>query len=218
MNYYHLDIQIPEVAVQITKDGSGERFYRTPDGNVYPSITTVLAPLKKEILDKWRERVGDKVADAESQWGKDRGSALHLAIEQFLKNESLVGHPLLIRMLVEDLIPFLRKINNIHCQEQPLYSDYFSTAGRCDTIAEYDDILSVIDYKGAKRTRKEEWITDYFIQTSFYAYAYYERTGYKINQCVILMAHEQGQAKEYIVNPWDWWKELKKIRKEYDNQ
>ena len=191
--FKHLNIEIAEVAKQVTQDG-GPRLYKTPYGNIYPSITTILAPLKREILEKWRLRVGDKVADAESKWGRDRGSAIHLGVELVLKNESLSGHPMLVRMLVEDLMPYLRKINNIHCQEQSLYSDYFQTGGRCDTIAEYGGVLSIIDFKGSKRTKRIEWVQDYFLQVSFYAYAYWERTGKKIEQGVILIANEQGQA------------------------
>jgi CRISPR/Cas system-associated exonuclease Cas4 (RecB family) len=138
-----------------------------------------------------------------------------LAIEDFLKNKLLQGHPLLIRMLLEDLRPYLCKINSIHCQEQVLYSDKYKIAGRCDFIGEYDHLLSVVDFKGSKRSKKEEWIKDHFLQTSFYAYAYYERTGWKINQCVILMANEQGSGQEFIVKPWDYWNELKKVRQDY---
>jgi genome maintenance exonuclease 1 len=213
--YNHKNVAIKEIAKQITEDGSGQRLYLTPNGDTYPSITTVLAPIKEEILKTWRDRVGNEVANFESNWGKDRGSALHLACEDLLNNKPLEGHPLLIRMLIEDLTPYLRKINNIHCQEQTLYSDKFRIGGRCDCIAEYDGKLSVIDFKGSKRTKKIEWITDYFLQVSFYAYSYYERTGYKIEQGVILIANECGQASEFIIQPWKYWSKLKDVRKQY---
>jgi|ERR1035441_7888554 genome maintenance exonuclease 1 len=216
--YEHLNIQIPELAVQETQDGSGQRLYRTPKGDLYPSITTILSPLKKEIITKWRERVGNKVADIECQWGRERGTAIHLAVEEFIKNKGLVGQPLLVRMLVEDLMPYLRKIGKIHCQEVPLFSDLFRTAGRCDCIAEYSNKLSIVDFKTSKRPKRIEWIEDYFLQTSFYAYAYWERTGYKIEQSVILIATEQGQAQEFIVYPWLYWKKLKDVRKDYKDE
>jgi genome maintenance exonuclease 1 len=214
--YEHLNISIPEVAVQETPDGSAQRLYRTPKGELYPSITTVLAPLKDEVLRAWRERVGDAVANAESQWGRNRGTAIHLAIEDVLKNRSIKDHSLLVRMLVQDLMPYLKRIGRIHCQETPLFSDYFRTAGRCDCIAEYGGKLSIIDFKGSKKSKREEWIFDYFLQTSFYAYAYWERTGYKIEQAVILITCEQGQAQEFVVLPWLYWHDLKKVRKEYE--
>jgi genome maintenance exonuclease 1 len=216
--YEHLNIQIPEIAIQETPDGSDQRLYRTPKGELLPSITTVLAPLKEDILKKWRERVGDTVANIESQWGRDRGSALHLALEDVLKNKSIKEHPLLIQMLVQDLMPYLKKIGKIHCQEVALFSDYFKIAGRCDCIAEYGGKLSIVDFKGSKRTKRYEWVIDYFLQTAFYAYSYWERTGYKIEQSVILIGTEQGAAQEFIELPWKWWKELKEVRKQFKNR
>ena len=215
MNFNHLNIKIPQVAKQVTEDGSKRRLYRTTEGNIYPSITTILGPLKREVLEAWRARVGDDVADEESRWGKDRGSALHLALEELIKNKSIKDHPMLIQMLVDDLMPFIHRIGNIHCQETVLYSDYFKTAGRVDLIAYYNGKLSIIDFKGSKRPKRIEWIEDYFIQTSFYAYAYFERTKKPVEQCVILMANEQTGAQEFIVEPWKWWDQLKNIRNEY---
>jgi len=40
-----------------TKTVDKKRFYVTPEGNEYPSITTVLSPRGKEGLMKWRKRV-----------------------------------------------------------------------------------------------------------------------------------------------------------------
>jgi len=218
MIYEHLNIQIPEKAVQVSQDGTGKRLYRIPNGDLFPSITTILSPLKTEILKQWRARVGDEIADAESKWARERGSALHLGIEDLLKNKSIKDHPLLIQMLIDDLKPYLLKIGKIYCQETPLYSEYFKIAGRVDCIAEYDGLLSVIDFKGSNRTKKREWIKDHFMQTAFYANAFWERTGYKVQQDVILMANEQGQSAEYIEKPWDWWNDLKKVRKEYQER
>ena len=46
-----------------TKTVDKKRYYVTPEGNEYPSITTVLSPRNKEGLMKWRKRVGEKVAN-----------------------------------------------------------------------------------------------------------------------------------------------------------
>ena len=37
----------------------GERYYVTPEGNRYPSVTTVLSEFKKKDLARWRARVGE---------------------------------------------------------------------------------------------------------------------------------------------------------------
>ena len=53
-------VTIPEIKA-VTKDKI--RLYTTPEGNEYPSITTVLAGRNKAGLHEWRNRVGDDVAN-----------------------------------------------------------------------------------------------------------------------------------------------------------
>ena len=36
----------------------GKRVYVTPNGNVYPSITSILSLQSKPGLDEWKEKVG----------------------------------------------------------------------------------------------------------------------------------------------------------------
>ena len=52
-------INFPELE---TKTIDKKRYYITPEGNEYPSITTVLSPRNKEGLMKWRKKVGNDVA------------------------------------------------------------------------------------------------------------------------------------------------------------
>ena len=42
---------------------STSRMYETPDGNLYPSVTTILAHKNKPFINAWRKRVGAKEAD-----------------------------------------------------------------------------------------------------------------------------------------------------------
>ena len=53
----------------------GFRFYNI-DGKNYPSVTTVLGQLKKDGLQKWRDSIGEKVA----QW--EMGRAAHVEVKQ----------------------------------------------------------------------------------------------------------------------------------------
>ena len=49
----------------------------------------------------------------------------------------------------------MQKIDNIYAQECGLYSDKYKVAGRVDCIAEYDGILSIIDFKTSTSERKD---------------------------------------------------------------
>ena len=52
-------VEIPNLkTVNINK----QRFYVTPEGNKYLSITTVLSGRSKQGLMEWRKRVGEDVA------------------------------------------------------------------------------------------------------------------------------------------------------------
>jgi genome maintenance exonuclease 1 len=86
--------------------------------------------------------------------------------------------------------PFLNKINNIHYQEQALWSKQLGMAGRCDCIGEYEGELSSIDFKTSKKVKSHEDIEDYFWQTTAYALMYEEQIGIPINNLVIIMAVE----------------------------
>lgn len=220
--FKHIGNDIQELAKQVTKDGSGHRLYSTPNGDKYPSITTVLNGVTEQVITKWRKRVGDDVANKISREALIRGGVIHSMIENYLQNTPeiacIAGQSFNHVLLFKQLKPHLNKIDNIRAQETPLYSDLFRVAGRCDCIADYDGRLSVIDFKGANHAKKSEDIPQYYMQTAFYAYAFYERTGIKIPQCVILIAEEGGGAQCFIDSPKDWWGELKKWRKIYEER
>jgi genome maintenance exonuclease 1 len=78
-------------------------------------------------------------------------------------------------------------------------------AGRVDCIGEYDGVLSVIDFKTATKTKKEEWIQNYFEQATAYAIMYEELYGEPIKQIVIMITTSEGEiqifkkkTKDYI--------------------
>jgi hypothetical protein len=54
-------VKIPEIIRIDSPDG---RMYKVPNGNLYPSVSTVLGKgLDNSVIDEWRAKVGDKVAD-----------------------------------------------------------------------------------------------------------------------------------------------------------
>jgi ATP-dependent exoDNAse (exonuclease V) beta subunit len=70
------------------------------------------------------------------------------------------------------------------------------TAGRCDLIAEYDGVPSVIDFKTSRKLKKEEWIESYFLQTTVYSMMFESMYKIKVPQIAILIAvdHEPPQV------------------------
>jgi hypothetical protein len=190
----------PSVVEIDTVTVNGKRYYATPEGNRYPSITTVLSVLSKQSIMEWRKRVGEEEANRISTQAARRGTKVHKMCEDYLNNELDLK-----KFLPADKQTFLsmkplldEKINNIHAQEIALWSNYLKVAGRCDCIAEWDGKLSVIDFKTSRKLKKKEYISSYFQQASAYAVMYEERTGIPISQIVILIAVDDEEPQVFI--------------------
>jgi len=183
--------QLPIIA---TETINGKRFY-VVDGEKYPSITTVLSERNKEGLVRWRKSVGNEVANNIMRTAAKRGTAVHTLVENYLNNEELSKQDVLPLALFTLLKPSLDNINSIRIQEGSLYSNKWKIAGRVDCVAEYNGVLSVIDFKTSRQEKKEEWCENYFIQGSAYCEMYEEWSGTPINQIVILIVTEDGAVQ-----------------------
>ena len=203
--FNHVQISLPEVT---TETINRKRFYVTPEGEKYPSITTVLSTRKKEGLFEWRKRVGNDVANYVARTSASRGTKVHHMCEDYLNNEfDEEKHR-------KDFLPFclfnqlkdqaLCNLDNIHAQEAGLYSDKYKVAGRVDCVAEYKDTLSIIDFKTSTRERSDDWNENYYIQGSAYAEMFEERTEMKIDQVVILVVTEDGTVQEFVKSKQDY--------------
>jgi genome maintenance exonuclease 1 len=171
----------------------GKRYYKLPDGTKLPSVTTVLGAMKKDAIMAWRKRVGEAEANRISKKATGRGTNVHSLCEKYLNNESLGEMMPDAQEMFLSLKPLLNRINNIHYQEQALWSTQLEMAGRVDCIGEFDGQLSVIDFKTSKKVKSKVQIEDYFWQTSAYALMYEELIGRPINNLVIIMAVEDDQ-------------------------
>jgi genome maintenance exonuclease 1 len=197
--FNHVPVDIPEVS---TKTIKRKRFYDTPTG-FYPSITTVLGVRKEKQqgLAKWRERVGNDVANHIMRTAAGRGTAVHHMCEDFLNNKEVLQEEqkFLPWCLFSQLKPILTKsINNIFAQECGLWSEKYRLAGRVDCIAEWNGVPSIIDFKTSRSERKDDYNFEYYMQASAYAEMFEERTGIEINQIVILVVTEDGLVQEFV--------------------
>ena len=177
--------EVPEIKII-----DGKRFYVTPDGNAYPSITTILSLQDKPGLKKWREDVGEKEAKRISRESMRIGTAVHQMCEFYLCNYivKLDKEEKVIRDTFNRIRFLLGNINNIVGTEIALYSDVLRVAGTADCIAEYNGVPSIIDFKTSRKPKKEVWIDDYYMQTFAYKLMFEEMTGIEIKQVVILIA------------------------------
>lgn len=208
---------------------SGRR-YKTPNGDLYPSITTVLGLGKEEKLKGWVERVGKEEAERIKFDAASRGTIIHALAEMYVNNEPRPSwdderlhvkdynrDPYLIAKMWKQFRPLLDDINSVHCQEARMFSNILRVAGTVDCIATYRGVLSIIDYKTSTNFKKKDWIPDYFMQATAYSMMYEEMTGIKIEDLRILIAVETTpEPIIYEEKRSNWILPLLEARKKYD--
>ena len=210
--FKHIEHVIPKLERVTSPDGS--RLYQTPSGRAYPSVTTITGLLSKASIMAWRKRVGEAEANRVSSQAAGRGTRVHSLCEDFLSNKEVVPD-MFDQELWKKFHPLLERINNIHALETPLYSDHLQVAGTVDCIAEFDDKVSVIDFKTSKRIKSRNDIHGYFMQCSAYAVAFEERTGVPVSRLVILMAVDDENPLVFIEKRDTWVSEFLKLREDY---
>ena len=190
------------------------------DSQRYPSISTICSFRNRKSIAEWRARVGAEEANKISKRATTAGTTVHSMIEDYLNNEldlEKYDGKHLAKILFTQAKPMLARINNIHFQEAPLYSHEFAIAGRVDCIAEFDDKLSIIDFKTSSKEKKEEWIEGYLVQETGYAKMYEERSGIKVEQIVTLITCQTGDTQVFIKNPDDYVPLLRDYIQEYND-
>ena len=217
MNFKHIGCDI-DYDLE-TETVNGKRFYKTPEGFLYPSVTTITSQHGKDKILEWRKRVGEEEANRISTKASGRGTRVHKICENYLNNEEDFARKTMPDSIVmfKSIQPLLDEhVNNIHALEIPLYSHHLKVAGRVDCIAEYDGKLSIIDFKTSGKLKEENWIKGYFMQCSAYAVMYEERTGIPVSQIVIMIAVDSEHPQVFIKKRNDYIKDFISYREAYD--
>lgn len=206
-----------------TETVDGKRHYVTPDGNRYPSVTTVLSTMSSDGIAAWRARVGQDAANKISTQASGRGTKVHQIAEDYLKNKDdyLKGHMPSNIDTFNQIKPYLDEhCDEVYGNEIALYSNHLKTAGRCDLIGRIHGIRTIGDFKTAKKHKKEEWILNYFYQCTVYAIMLYERQNVWCPQiCLMIATDEDGlqpiikQTKQYVEPVREFFNNYHKERK-----
>ena len=213
----------------------GRRLYSTPDGSRVPSVTTILEKTKpeekKQALNEWRKRVGVENAQKITTEAANRGTRMHTYLEDYIKQGQLkdrgsnpfgwASHAMAQTVIEDGLV----NVNEIWGVEIPLYFPKLY-AGTTDGCGLHLNEESILDYKQTNKPKKQEWITDYYLQLVAYALAHNEVYGTNIRKGVVLMCVKpdtdsmgnlltQPVYQEFILKPEDfdywadqWWRRL----------
>ena len=189
----------------------GVHIYETEHG-LFISATTVLKYSKseedKKKLEKWRENTnkkygGEGAANYIFRQAGVIGTETHNLNEMYLKdilNDDILNKArLLSKAHHNNMKPAMDRISNVKGLELMLYSAKYGVAGTSDVIANFDDVISILDYKCKKSYQKKDWILDYFIQAAMYSTMWKEMYDEEINQAVIIISNEQNGALQIFV-------------------
>jgi genome maintenance exonuclease 1 len=199
--FKHDFFQLPQIQNEDTPNG---RFYITPEGNRYPSVTTFLSKFSDLTwLEEWKDRVGEEEVNKRSTQARRRGTAVHSILEKVILND-----PTYARGQMPNNLEMASRITNIlrarasiiKGLEIGLWSNKLRLAGRADCVGLFDGMLSIIDFKTSRYNKNEEDIEGYFLQTTIYAMMVEELTGFYIPQIVILIGVD-FETPQVIVRP-----------------
>lgn len=204
---HNTSFEYPEVDRISTPNG---RFYLDPQSKQHlVSVTTILSQTgDKSGLDAWRKWVGQKAAKQITREAADLGTVVHSHLEAFIKNKERPKGGNLIylmaRKMSDEIINRgLNDVSEIWGIEKRLYFPGLY-AGTADLIGIYRGAPALMDFKSAKKLKKEEWMQDYYCQLVAYSLAHNELFGTDINTGIIFMVDRDYNYKRYIIEGDDF--------------
>ena len=196
---------------------NGKRFYVTPEGQKYPSVTTVTGLLSGDHIKLWRERVGEEEANRISNAATTRGTRMHSLFEQYLRaEEPVVFDNIMDSSMFEAVQPMLDEIIPI-ALEAPLYSDALQLAGQVDCVGIWDNELCIIDFKTSSKYKEDYMAEPWFHQMTAYAIMVEEMTGEEVSEVIAIVGVDGGGCQVFGADPREYVDKLYELRNRYKN-
>ena len=172
-----------------------------------PSVTSILDATKSEedkaALANWRERTGQKEAEAITRAASSRGSKMHSYLESFLlgrENLSFFDDKEQYKKMAKEIIEkgLKNRLEEIFGVECVVYMpDKY--AGTADCIGLYEGKETIIDFKQSNKPKKAEYIDSWLLQTAAYSLAHNVVYNSNITSCVILVCTVENLFQEFKI-------------------
>ena len=150
-----------------------------------PSVTSILDATRSEedkaALANWRERTGQKEAEAITKAASSRGSQMHNYLESYLlgrENLSFFEDNEQYKLMAKEIIEkgLKNRLDEIWGVECTLYyPDKY--AGTADCVGVYEGKETIIDFKQSNKPKREEYVEDYYYQIAAYSLAHKKQYG-----------------------------------------
>jgi genome maintenance exonuclease 1 len=183
-----------------------ERHYEVGSSKL-PSVTTILAATqsdeKRASLEAWKSKVGIFEAERIKNRAATRGTNMHSHLEYHLNGQGLLDlsdEGRVARSMAQKIIDEgLKDLEEVWGNEVVLYyPDLY--AGQADLVGIYQGRDSIIDFKQSNRPKRDDWITDYYLQGAAYATAHDCIYNTNIEQIVILICTPDLFFQRFIIN------------------
>jgi ATP-dependent exoDNAse (exonuclease V) beta subunit len=201
--FNHDFVTLPKMS---TVNIDGIRYYVTPKGNRYQSVTTLTGKQNAKEIQEWRDRIGHEKANKISVRAATRGTSMHKMVENYLHNRQLnlqeENNPLNKQMFLK-IQPLVDRLDKIKLIEGAMYSDELELAGTADCIAEYKDDLAVIDFKTSTRMKKKENVQNYWMQGAAYGKMYHEHYGVAPKSVILMISVETANFAQIMIEPYE---------------
>ena len=204
---------LQETMSRVQEDG--KRYYQTPEGQKYPSVTTVTGLLSKDHIKLWRKRVGEETANKITKQATTRGTRMHNIFEQYLRaEEPIFFDNIMESSMFEAVQPVLDEIIPI-ALEAGMYSDSLQMAGQVDCVGVWGDELAIIDFKTSSKPKEEYMAEGWFHQMTAYAIMVEELTGEVIDTIVAVVGVDGGYCQVFEADPREYVDKLYGLRNQY---
>ena len=205
--------RLQETMTRVQEDG--KRYYQTPEGQKYPSVTTVTGLLSRDHIKLWRKRVGEETANKITKQATTRGTRMHNIFEQYLRAEEPVFFDNIMESsMFEAVQPVLDEIIPI-ALEAGMWSDSLQMAGQVDCVGVWGDELAIIDFKTSSKPKEEYMADGWFHQMTAYAIMVEELTGEVIDRLVAVVGVDGGVCQVFEADPREYVDKLYGLRNQY---
>lgn len=211
------EIALPRFATKQVRE-AGKQYYVNPQGDRFPSVTTILNATKpredRERLWNWQQRVGVEQAAEITQKASRRGTGTHRYVQRYLQGET-IECPETIRPYWESLEPVLKAVDGIRLVEGLLFHDTLGYAGIVDCVASFEGVPCICEWKTSDRPKGSiDRLYDYPLQLVAYCGAANQLyRDYNLNLChaLLVVAIPETPAEIFWFEPsaiaqyWEQW-------------
>jgi hypothetical protein len=200
----------------------GERHYELGQEKL-PSVTTILSATesdeKKQAIQRWKAKVGEKEAEVVKNTAATRGTAMHSYLEYHIAGQGLldlteegVQAKQMAQIIIDKGFNDLNEIWGSECvlYYPELYAGQTDLCGVYHGTRKYNRLSS-----NRNKPKREEYIGDYYLQLVAYAMAHDAIYDTKIEQGVILMCTPDLYFQKFVLNgarfrqyKWEWLRRL----------